>query len=191
MYSHIPSIVYLTKNKKFFAGHDFGDLPMKFIQRLGALQSGKHIKGFVKVLEQWKKIHQNSEQYIYNILPEVPYSQDIIDIVSKKLKDDIEIKSIFSEDSIIPDERKEIFAKKNFQKFVKSGILERKMTKKISVVTLLNEKEGCLIFPKIGEGPDMSEMFYGKDVDFHDWCLDYFEYCWKNSGAFQESKLEK
>jgi hypothetical protein len=25
---------------------------------------------------------------------------------------------------------------------------------------------------------------------FHEWCLDYFRYCWYGSNSFQESKLE-
>ena len=43
----------------------------------------------------WKKIHENSEKFIYNILSEVPYSDDIIKIISDKLEDNVSIKSIF------------------------------------------------------------------------------------------------
>ena len=126
--------------RTFFEGHDLGNLEIKFIQRLGALQDHKKIKGFVKVLEKWTEIHNNSEKYIFNILSEVPYSKEIIDIVEKKLKTGVKINSIFSESTIIPEERKEIFQKKNFQKFITEDKLERKMTDKISIVTLLNEK---------------------------------------------------
>ncbi len=59
----------------------------------------------------------------------------------------------------------------------------------VSVVILLNEKESCVKFPNINGEPDMSEMFYSDDREFHEWCLDYFEYCWKKSTSFQESKL--
>ena len=38
---------------------------------------------------------------------------------------------------------------------------------------------------------DMSEIFYGKDPEFHEWCLDFFNYSWENAGSFQESKLNK
>jgi len=59
----------------------------------------------------------------------------------------------------------------------------------VSIVVLLNEKESCLIFPNQSGEPDMREMFYSIDPEFHEWCLDYFEYCWKNSTSFQESKI--
>lgn len=185
----VPSFSFVTENSPFFKNHDFGNLETKFIQRLGSLNNHKKIKGFVKVLEKWKSIHENSEKYIFNLLPEVPYSKEIIDIVENKLKSGIPIKSIFSESTIVPEERKKIFEKKNFQKFVKDEVLERKMIKNISIVTLLNEKEAGIIFPSKNGEPDLSEMFYSDDPQFHDWCLDFFNFCWGNSGSFQENKL--
>ena len=187
----IPSLIFVSENKKFFESHSFGDLPKKFIHRIGELNKGNHVKGFVKVLEKWKEIHDDSEKYIYNVLSEVPYSKDIIEIVENKLKNKIEIKSVFSENAIIPDERKTVFKIKNFNKYVKEDLLNRRMLKNISVVVLLNEKESCIIFPKLNGEPDMSEMFFSTDQQFHDWCLDYFDTCWKNSKSFQESKLKK
>ena len=187
----LPSFLFISENRTFFENHDLGNLEIKFIQRLGALQDHKKIKGFVKVLEKWTEIHNNSEKYISNILSEVPYSKEIIEIVEKKLKSGIKINSIFSESTVIPEDRKEVFQKKNFQKFIIEGVLERKMTDQISIVTLLNEKEACIIFPGKNGGSDLSEMFYSKDPLFHDWCLDYFNYIWNNSGSFQEDKLAK
>jgi len=187
--SQVPAIAFVSENKEYFKNHDFGDLPTKFQHRVGELYEQKHIKGFVRVLEKWKEVHNNSAKYIYNILTEVPYSKDIIDIVEEKLDNKIKIHSIFAENAIIPEERKTIFKIKNFNKFIKEEILVRKMVKKVSVVLLLNEKESCVIFPNQSGEPDMSEMFYSSDPQFHEWCLDYFDHFWKNSTSFQESKL--
>jgi len=187
----IPSFSFVFENNSFFKNHDFGNLEIKFIQRLGSLIEHKKIKGFVKVLETWKSIHENAEEYIYNILPEVPYFKEIIEIVEKKLKSEIPIRSIFSESTIVPEERKKIFENKNFQKFVKNGVLDRRMMKNISIVTLFNEKEAAIIFPTKNGEPDLSEMFYSTDIQFHDWCVDFFNFCWKNSGSFQDSKLNQ
>ena len=35
----------------------------------------------------------------------------------------------------------------------------------------------------------ITEMFYSDNDMFHEWCLDYFRYCWYGSDIFQESKL--
>ncbi len=187
--SQIPSIVFVSENKKYFENHDFGDLPPKFQHRVGELNEQKHIKGFVRVLEKWTEVHNNATKYIYNILTEVPYSKEIIDVVEKKLNNKIKIHSIFSENAITPEERKTIFKIKNFNKFIKEDLLVRKMIKQVSIVLLMNEKESCLIFPNQSGEPDMSEMFYSTDPQFHEWCLDYFDHRWKNSNSFQESKL--
>ncbi|MEK0369354.1 MAG: transcriptional regulator, partial [Nitrosopumilus sp.] len=48
-----------------------------------------------------------------------------------------------------------------------------------------------VLFPNRKGEADISEMFYGNDLMFHEWCLDYFRYCWYGSDVFQESKLEE
>lgn len=186
----IPSIAFLSQNKKYFREHDFGDLPQKFLQRIGALATGKHIKGFVKILEQWKEIYKNSNEYIYNILFEVSYDTDLLESLVKKVNKGVKVNSIFSESAIIPKERKQILEKLGFKKLIEQGLIERKMKENVQVVVVLNEKEACVMFPKSGGEVDVSEMFYSDSPDFHEWCLDYFKHCWRDSKVFQESKLK-
>lgn len=186
----IPALAFLSQNKKYFRDHDFGDLPQKFLQRIGALVVGQHIKGFVKVIEQWKDIYKNSDKYIYNILFEVPYDSDLLETLVTKINKGIKVNSIFSESAIIPKDRKQILEKLGFKKLIDQGLIERKMRENVQVVVVLNEKEACVMFPKIGSEVDVSEMFYSDDPVFHEWCLDYFKYCWDSSRVFQESKLK-
>jgi len=189
--AQIPSLTFGFVHRKFFENHNFGDMPTQFIQRLGSLQENKTIKGYVKVMEKWKGIHKNAKKFIYNILSEVPYDSEIVDVVESTLKNNINIKSIFAENTITPDERKKIFEKKDFGKYIKNELLERKMLKNISIGILLNEKESGVIFPNNEGRPDMEQMFYSTDADFHQWCLDFFNYNWNISGSFQESKLKE
>jgi predicted transcriptional regulator len=186
----IHSLAFLSQNKKYFKNHDFGDLPQKFIQRIGALEKGQHIKGFVKVLEQWKNIYKNSNEYIYNILFEVPYESELLETLVKKVSKGVKVNSIFSESAIIPKDRKQTLEKFGFKKLIEQGLIERKMRENVQVTVILNEKDACVTFPEIDGEIDMSEMFYSDDPVFHEWCLDYFKYCWDNSSAFQESKLK-
>lgn len=187
----IPSLFFIAENRQYFSTHTLGNLESKFIQRLGSLQDKKQINGFVRVIEKWKKIHENAEKYIYNILSEVPYSRDIIDVITSKLENNIQIRSIFAEKAVIPEERQKIFEEKGFQKYVLNGLLARKIKKDITVVVLVTEKEAAVFFPHTSGGPDLSTVFVSSDPDFHDWCYDYFELCWKNSTSFHESKLKE
>ncbi len=188
--ANLASLLFVKNFEKYFKNRDYGDIPEKFIQRIGVLSTAQHIKGVVKVLEVWKKIHSQAEKYIHNILAEVPYSNDIIEVVVSQAKKNTKICSIFSESAIIPDARKELFEKLGFKKFIQNGIIERKMRKDVKVIVLLNEKEACIMFPTRDGDADMSEMLYSSDSQFHEWCSDYFKDCWENATAFQEGKLK-
>jgi predicted transcriptional regulator len=187
----IPSISFISENKDFFNSHSLTNVDSKFIQRIGALQSKKRVKGFVKVLEKWQKIHENADEFIYNILSEVPYSKDIVDVISKKLENNVSIKSIFSETAIIPENRKKVFDEMGFQKYVTRGNLERKISKNIAIGLLISDKEAGVFFQKPDGELDFSEMFTSTETEFIEWCLDYFEEYWENSSSFQESKLKE
>ena len=84
--SQITSFDFISANRDYFNEHNLDNLDTKFIQRLGSLSDKKQVKGFVKVLEKWRKIQENADEFICNIMSEVPYSNDIIDVISNKLK---------------------------------------------------------------------------------------------------------
>ncbi len=187
MCTQVPSLVFLSQNMEYFQDHDFGGVPPKFIMRSGQLATGKHIKGVVKILEQWKQIYKNANEYIYEVLYEVPL--DLIEPLVKRIKQGIKFNYVFSKSAITPKGRKELLKKLGFDKLIEKGLVERKMDERVFTVIVLNEKEACVLFPNKQGEPDMSEMFYGNDPMFHEWCLDYFRYCWYGSDMFQESKL--
>lgn len=189
MCTQVPSLLFLSKNRKYFETHDFGDLPMKFIQRIGALAGGQQVKGFVKVLEQWKSVYTNANEYIYEIFAEVPL--DLIEPLLVRVKKGIVLNYIFSDKVIVPKGRKELLSKLGMKELLDKGLVERKMKENVKIIVVLNEQEACVHFPTLDGDADMREMFYSKDQRFHEWCLDYFRYCWYNSGTFQESKVRE
>jgi predicted transcriptional regulator len=184
----IPSFAFLSHNKKYFNGHDFGGLPINFIQSIGSLESGKYQKGFTKVIQQWKEICENANEYIYDILLEEPL--ELVDPIVEKAKLGVKINSIFAGSTIVPKGRKDLVSKPAIKKLIADGVIERKMSD-VKVAVILNEKEACVIFPTINGDADMSSMFFSSEPSFHQWCLAYFKYCWNNAHAFQESKLQE
>jgi len=56
-------------------------------------------------------------------------------------------------------------------------------------VVLVTDKESAIFFPNREGTPDLSEMFYGSNAKFREWCYDYFVWCWDTGTSFQESKL--
>lgn len=187
--SQIPDFVFVSQNRKYFESHDFGDVPIKFIQRIGALVSNHHIKGFTKVLEQWKTLYKNADKYVYEIISEVPL--DLIEPIVERIKRGVKFQYIFSEDAIVPKGRKELLEKLDFKKLIDEGVVERKMKEDVKVSVVLNEKETIIMFPTLDGEPDLREAFYSNDPLFHEWCLDYFRYSWYGSDVFKESKLRE
>ncbi|MDH5657797.1 MAG: transcriptional regulator [Nitrosopumilus sp.] len=187
--TQVPSMVFLSQNRKYFEEHNFGNIPIKFQMRCGQLAKSHHVKGITKTLEQWKNVYKNSDEYIYEILSEVPL--DLIELIVKRVKKDVKLKYIFSESAVVPKGRKALLKKLGFDKLLEKGLIERKMGKDVQTVVILNEKEACIMFPTLNGEPDLSEMFYSDDPMFHEWCLDYFRYCWYGSDVFQESKLKE
>ncbi len=187
--TQVPSLVFLLQNRKYFEEHNFGEVPTKFQMRCGQLAVNQYIKGFSKVMEQWKLVYKNSNEYIYEILSEVPL--DLIEPLVKQVKKGVKFNYIFSESAIVPKGRKTLLKKLGYDKLVEKGLIERKMAKNVQTVLVMNEKEVCIMFPTSDGESDLSEMFYSDDPMFHEWCLDYFRYSWYGSDVFLESKLKE
>lgn len=190
MCTQIPTMIFFSRNRKYFQEHDFGNLPAKFIERIGALSTGRYIKSFTKVMEQWKSIYKNANEYVYEMHSEV-YIDLIEPLIRKAIDENVKINYILSETCVVPKGRKKILDKFGFDQLLERGIVERKMMKDVLVVVTLNEKEGCVSFPTKSGESDISHAFYSNDARFHEWCLDYFRYCWYNSGLFRENKLKE
>lgn len=187
--SQIPSLAFLLNNKKFFEDHNFGSIPSKFIQRIGALENTQHIDGVVKVFDKWKQIYKNANEYVFDLLSEMPL--DLMEVLVKRVKKGIKYQHIISESAKIPIGRKKFLEKIGFNELLEKDLIRRRMIKRVSVSVILNEKECAVIFPSKKGDPDLREMFYGTDRIFHEWCIDYFKYCWNRSDTFREFKLKE
>lgn len=184
----IPNLAFVIEYKKYFLEHPINSLPQKFISRFGELFECKLLKSYVDVFEYWKKIYENSEEYIYNILYDVPYFDDFTKPIYNKLTKGVKIKSIFYEKAMVSSSRGEVV--KKLKKFIDSGDIQRMMTKKIGAAVILNEKQSCLIFPNTEGKLDAGYAFVGEHFRFHQWCFDYFNYSWYNSNPFVETRLQ-
>ena len=171
-----PNLAFIIKNKKYFSNHPINSLPHKFISRFGELFDCKLVSSYVDVFDYWKNIYKNSQEYIYNILYDVPYFDDFVNPIYEKLSKGVKMKSIFYENAMVSDSRGEVL--KKFKKYIDSGDIERMMTKNVAAAVVLNEKQSCLIFPDIDGKLDAGYAFTSDDPSFHCWCFDYYNYSW-------------
>lgn len=185
---------FLSSNKGYFSDHTVGDIPMKFVQRIGALNGGNLVSGIVSIIESWKRLYEESSEYIYGILPQIPL--ELIQSVIPKVKNEgVKFNYILPKQAIVPKIRNELQRSSGYHELLKQGIIERRMIDKIGVAVVLNERQATVMFPTLKGEVDMNHMFSSKETKpnsdslFHEWCVDFFRYCWYNSKPFDERKL--
>lgn len=186
----IPTFNYLSKHKEYFSEHILGELPIKFIMRLGALDRCEFVKGVVAILERWKDIYRQADQYIYEIVPQVPI--DLIDPAVTRVKEKgVKYSYVLPKNVIVPKGRKDLLKKLGHNELLNKGAIERRMVESVQVAVILNEKQAAVLFPTQKGETDMNLIFVSSDSVFHEWCLDYFRYRWYGSDIFDESKLKE
>jgi predicted transcriptional regulator len=191
---NISAINFLTKHKKFFSQHNLHDIPIKFIQRIGALENSEFILGFVAVIEHIKRMYQNCKKYIYSILPQVPLDliYTAIPIVKER---ELKFKHILPIDALIPKESEEFLKNEGYNQLIQKGIIERRMTTRTNLGIVLTENQALVMLPLTEGQVDMNSMFANTiTMDnglFHEWCFDYFYEVWHNAKTFDQYKLRK
>jgi predicted transcriptional regulator len=189
----ISTFSFLSTYQNYFSEHIAGDIPMKFIYRIGALNKCEFINGLVAVIERWKKMYEESEEYICAMLPQIPL--ELIEAILPRIKSKkLKFSYILPQNALVPRKRMELLRQVGYQDLLKSGEVERRMIDRMQVAVVLNERQATVIFPNSKGVTDMTSMFYSNgSIDreglFHDWCLDFFRYNWYNSKSFDESKL--
>lgn len=186
----IPTFNYLSKHKEYFSEHVLGELPFKFIMRLGALDRCEYVKGVVAILERWKGIYREAGEYIYEIVPQVPI--DLIEPALDRVKEKgVKYSYVLPRNVIIPKGRKDLLKKLGHNELLNKGAIERRMVDRVQVAIILNEKQAMVMFPTQKGETDMNMIFFSTDKLFHEWCLDYFRYRWYGSEIFDETHLKE
>ena len=191
---NISAINFLSKHKRFFSEHNFHNIPIKFIQRIGALEKSDFLSGFVAVIEYIKRMYQNCEKYIYSILPQVPL--DLIHTAIPIVKErGLKFKHILPIDALIPKKSEEFLENEGYSNLLHKGIIERRMVTKTNLGIVLTEHQALVMFPLSKGLVDMNFIFCNNvSMDgglFHEWCLDYFIEIWNNAKTFDAGKLKK
>jgi predicted transcriptional regulator len=185
--SLIPGYAFMFQNREYFNDHTFGDLPLKFIRRIGSLAECEIVNGVMAILQRWKYIFLSSKEYIKEIISEVPV--DLIETLSSRIQDGVKFSYIFPRDPVVLKGRSEILERIGWRGLISKGLVERRMLDTVKLVLIFNERQSCVAFPSLKGRPDLNLVYYGDNNEFHEWCEDYFEYQWNRAGVFDESKL--
>jgi predicted transcriptional regulator len=115
---------------------------------------------------------------------------DLIETVTARIEHGVKFSYIFASNAVVPKGRTVLLQKIGWRNFISKGLVERRMMPEVRVMTIFNEKQGCVVLPDMKGEPDLNVMFYGEDKEFLDWCSDLFNYQWERAEVFDESKLK-
>ena len=174
------SLEFITKHKKFFAEHTFGETPSFLLNCIGMLSKGEFVDGAVANFERWKKMIENSNEFFYGIFTQTPHRTDVS--IATKSETGLKIKLIFGKNGEMSDYFV-LSEKLNFEKQISQNI-ERRISDVTHVNLMITESQACVMFPDRKNQTDLGKTFTSSDLNFHQWCMEFFNYKWNESESF-------
>ncbi len=184
------SMKYIWGKQYYFIEHSILDLPFRFYSSIGCLDDNHIIKGRPKIVRKLINMYKESK-FIYNILIDVEGTNDVLDILINKLKGNLSFhtKTIFGDNSIMDPDREPNLPP--FKPFKENGQIKQKMIDIIKISLVITDKSAFVAFPKENENhPDMDVIIYSEEIEFRNWCMDYFHHCWENADEFDVRRIK-
>ncbi len=187
--NHVESFGFLLKYKNYFKSHEIGNIPKKFTKRLSDLNECTLTEGAFVINDKMIQIAGNGE-YLRVISAHVPPDAFRQGLASAK-KTGKQVSIIYAKKTIIPKGFKKEFTSPDVNELISNGTYERKMTDKVQIYVVLNDKTSMVIFPDTNGNIDLNFAFVSEDPTFHEWCFDYHQFMWENSGSCDISKFQE
>ena len=187
--SQLVPFGFLNKYKDYFAEHFPADLPPKFLQRIGSLRNCELIQGNFAIVNKWISIAEEAKEYLRIITSQIPpefFKQKV-----SRAKKGTKVFLIHGKNTIAPKGFKKELTSVSLRSLISQGVYKRKMVEKIQTMMVLNEKSSTLFFPNLKGDTDMYYAFISNDPEFHEWCVDYFDYVWEKAGTYDASKIRE
>ena len=173
----IPSFQFLFENKEYLKTHSLSSLPTQFLQRIGELQEFEMVSRKENPTN-CNIFFQEAEKFVKLITLENYFNIDA-DIFLKLWKKKIAISQISDNNDLFPGWEK-LTKQLDLEKSLSTSRFERKTTKNIPVILGVSEKSACLAFLNHDGSIDVNNVMVSKNRNFISWCVDLFDYIWKN-----------
>lgn len=178
---------FLNKHKEFFEGHTFGNLPEKFVQRLGALGNTQLVSSVTVVLEKLKKMESSTKNQLKIMVSQGWHEEG--KILADLAKKDVKILTIVGKNTIFPSELMESSTIKEIERLrLQRKNLEQRVVNKVEVGVYLTDESCAIMFPNRKGEINLNSMFVGHDSRVREWCNDVFGHYWKFSKPFTSFK---
>lgn len=164
--SLMPSLGFVSKNRKYFQEHDTSVLPNELIARFGELSKFTFNEDTISNLLHHMKILKDSEEFCWTAANQFHLSAP--PLIIEALGRGVDLRTILPADLILPPG------------FKPAEGVERRTLPGFNLVVIISEKEAVLGLPYLSGKMDHSQYF-SIDPDFIKWCKDLFLYYWNNA----------
>ncbi len=181
----IAYFTFMKKYEKFFEEHTLGDIPEKFLQRIGALQKCEFVRSMAPVMERLKKLESGTKKQL-RIMVSQAWAEEGRIIIELSMHG-VQVLSIVGKNTIIPKEIIDSIGRV-IEKMPTNKKMQTKMVEKVDVALYISDEQAAVMFSDMKGEIDMSALFIGSDPAFYEWCNDLFDYYWKRGGYFDVKK---
>jgi hypothetical protein len=196
LYEMIEPIILVWEQRNYFEEHII-DEPFSLFFSGSSIKNMKIIDGTPSILRQLMNVYSRAENYLFNILYDIYYNKELLDILTDNLnKENFHAKTIFGENSKRDPDWINIY--QSFKKYKLDGKIEQKLIERINTSLILTDTEGLIFFPsgnpstpKKIQKPDTHSAIYFRNNKYLQFCcLDYFNTIWSNAGPFDHMKIK-
>ncbi len=182
----IPYFIFMKKYGKFFEEHMLGDMPEKFLQRIGALQSCELVRSVAAVMERLKKLESGTKKQL-RIMVSQAWAEEGRIIIELPMHG-VQVLSIVGKNTIIPKEIIDSIGR-SIEKMPANQKTQTKMVEKVNAALYISDEQAAAVmFPNMRGEIDMGAIFTGSDPVFYEWCNDLFNHYWERGGYFDVRK---
>src|SRR5215208_5074033 len=183
----LSSLKFVADNSKYFSEHSLGELPAKFIQRIGALAISSFLDNPVAVFEYQKELIDSTQEYLYVALPQVP--SYLIEYIQRLLRRHVKLRYVLPLNAVMPRKRHTAAVHAEFYQLLQQGTVQRRMVKTMTAGVIMNERQAILMLSTAKGEVDTGGCFCSDSEQFHEWCSDYFDYMWQQSRPYDSKML--
>jgi predicted transcriptional regulator len=182
----IPYFIFMKKHANFFESHTLGDIPEKFLQRIGALQNCELVHSVTAVMERLKKLESGTKKQL-RLMSSQAWAEEGRIIIELSMHG-IEVLIMVGKNTIFPKEIMDSIGR-SIEKMPANQKMQTKMVEKVDVALYISdEQQAAVMFPSMRGEIDMGAIFIGSDPAFYEWCNDLFDHYWERGGYFDVRK---
>ena len=183
--NQIQGLEFTSAHKEYFRAHLVGDLPRRFLLRLGELTGSEYIDDVMVAVHNIEKILKEADERLLDL--NVPYIASAFPHIRDAFERGVRGSFLHGESLDLPEEmigeREEAFDDEFNIMIRNSGLYEERVLE-VPLVIYMSEKELALLsFPK----RDGKFDFYGYSSTNEDalrWCRDLFNHYWEKGTPY-------